>query len=209
MTIGKNRFFNFAQKNTKEIKMKSLNIKILALIIYFLPNSLIYSQSAKSEIYHTDLFSIVYINGINDTISSGKSMNSGYNKRLVINNIYKVTFTNDTLINVSSELKSKTEIKIRNIEMVIFTKSSVNIGAWIGLVAGAILGGYYAGESVPPGIGRVFSAIGGALVGGFIGGSILGAVSPPSNYSDSFFIGKYNRDKKTELQRILRENSSR
>lgn len=189
--------------------MKTQNIKYLAIIIFLFASSIVYSQSAKEKIYYIKHCSIAYRNEIienKDSVSS-KTELSAYNTKL--NEIYKVIFINDTLINVSSAVTSNTDINIRRINSVSFRSSSVNIGAWAGLLIGALVGGYYAGESVSPGVGRVFSIFGGALLGGFIGGSILGSITPPSDHYESYNIGKYNLDKKKELQKILMENSSR
>lgn len=189
--------------------MKTQNIKYLAIIIFLFASSIVYSQSAKEKIYYIEHCSITYKNEIienKDSVSS-KFEVSAYNTEL--NEIYKVIFINDTLINVSSTVTSNTDINIRRINSVSFRSSSVNIGAWAGILIGASVSGYYAGKSVSPGVGRVFSIIGGALLGGFIGGSILGSITPPSDHYESYNIGKYNLDKKKELQKILMENSSR
>ena len=187
--------------------MKTLNIKYAIIIILLFAGTAIYSQSVKSKIYYSDIYSISYKNEFKINKDSNSTLPKIKYILKTIDQVYKIVFINDSLISASSgNTSSGTDININSISKIGYRKSSVNIGSWIGLVAGAFTGGYYAGAETSPGVGRVFAAIGGALVGGFIGGSILGAFTPPSDYYETYNLEKYSRNKKAELQRILIEN---
>lgn len=168
--------------------MKTRKLKYLFVLVVIFNVSVIYSQSDKKLTDHTTNISLEYFN-----VTELKS------EHIALENINKLKLIPDSNMNITNEISKVTQVNINKInESVTKVSTGETVGVWTGIIIGGTVCGYLAGASVSPGVGRVFSVIGGALVGAFIVGS-LGAVIG----SSMFYEMKHKHNgSDTDLKRI-------
>ncbi|HMS32814.1 MAG TPA: hypothetical protein PKC91_01900 [Ignavibacteria bacterium] len=174
--------------------MKKRNLKHLIVLVILFNVSVIYSQSDNKLTDHTTNISLEYFN-----------MTELKSEHIALENIGKLKLIPDSNMNITNEISKVTQVNINKInESVTKISSGETMGVWTGMIIGGTVCGYFAGASVSPGVGRVFSVIGGAIVGAFIGGSI-GAVLGGSMFNE---LNHKHKDINTDLMRNPPINNS-
>ena len=146
--------------------MNMQNVKYIMTFVIIFNVSVIHSQSYNELTNYPNNIPLEYFNVT--------GLKSGHKN---LENISKLKLIPDSTINITHEISKVTQVNINRInESVTKSSSGETAGVWAGMIIGGSVCGYLAGASVSPGVGRVFSVIGGAIVGAFGGGSIGAAI---------------------------------
>jgi len=190
--------------------MKKLYIKYLILVIIFLTNTSLYSQTGSKQVYYPENISIQYNNGFMEERNIKTDEITLVPNYLTFENINKLKIVNDSSINVSSDNLSGAMLNIDKINSIdIKSGSHVFLGIGLGVLGGLLLGagtGALVGSSMYPndksasGFGAYFGGLAGIPIGALIGGIIGGSTSAYETYP----LGRNNYDRKKEIDRILK-----
>ncbi len=176
--------------------MKTLKLKYFIIATILLISSSVYSQSDTGHTYYTDDFSIRYFTG-----TPGKSTIN------TLKNINAVNFMNDSMIKLTYYYVNVDYLNINSIYEVSFqNNTNSKIGVWTGMILGGAICGYAAGADVSPGVGRVFSVIGGSVIGVLLGGYMGSALANLFPTYSTYDFKSHIKNKEKELKRILRIN---
>lgn len=172
------------------------------------------TAQVKSDVVYKSLkgFSITVLdNKLVHTEYEGKRVSERVNSEL--NGITKLRFISDSLAQVQNKSGSKGDIQVKNIISVSFKRESgshAGIGAIVGILGGAVIGGIIGNAYEEPGWFEGVATAGGVLGGILIGGAtglIIGANI--SAESDEVFDLSKSAKKKAELERLLIRNRGR
>lgn len=193
--------------------MKTLNLICLIAVILLSTISNIYSQSDSGLIYFPNDVSIYYNNGtfISTNMTTGKK--TIVPDLITFNDINKIKFLNDSMMNVSNSQQSDIMLNINKINAInIKSGSNTGLGIALGGLLGLVVGGL-AGAAIgttfntsESGLGTLGTGIGG-MIGGTIGlitGGVTGGIIGNNTKSyETYGLQGFKSNKKKEFERIL------
>jgi hypothetical protein len=184
-----------------------------SLVLLLMINGGLKAQ-VKSDIVYKSL------KGFSITIDENKLVHIEYGNKTVtervrseLSGITRLKFINDSLAQVKSKSGSMSDIQINNIVSATFRRedgSHVGIGAVVGILGGAVIGGVIGNEFEQPGWFHGVATVGGILTGIVIGG-VTGLIigSNISAESEEVHDLSHSANKKAKLEALLKKNMGR
>ena len=199
--------------------MKTLIIIFAFTIVFLTTDIAVYSQTDSDSAFKVDDVSINYLaEPIKTLTNRGNIVFRSYPK--FMENISKVQFMSDSIIRVSNDSIRNELVNINKIEQITvkggtsigYVFAGIGLGALFGTGIGALIYGVSKEEKEPPPPGynpwgglqnldQVPYIVIGFLSGAVIGG-IIGAIIPSH---DSYDMSKFKKDRKKEIEKILRK----